>query len=316
MLAAIAVFLVVLSGCGAGEGTGAGDAPDVRTAFEAAADRVAAAWRTAPLSSAWRSGYVPLRSATVVRHDPGFDDDTKQAFLAGWYRATTALPGTRPANGVIRFPDGSLTVPLISAREAYGQLDQGDPPACPDRTTDPGSATTGPGAGATGPDAPTSTTLDSCTSLTVTAAELGTVTVRTSRGDAHVPAWLFTVAELSAGPVARVAVADSAVGPVPTVGIPEATGVPPEFVTAQDLVEVDGARLTYRLGVGACDTKITPLVQEYPDLVVVAGHVVRTTGVCTEQLLLAPVAVTLGAPLGARPVLSIAGPAPLLLTDS
>lgn len=79
---------------------------------------------------------------------------------------------------------------------------------------------------------------------------------------------------------------------------------------------MDGARLTYRLGVGACDSELTPLVQEYEDLVVVAGRVVRSAGICTNQLLLEPVTVTLGASLGARPVLSLAGPAPLLLTVS
>jgi hypothetical protein len=309
---AIAVLLVLLAGCAGQGGTEPASPDDVRTEFEAYANRIAEAWRTGPAPGAWRSGYVPLQPATVVPPDPGFDDDTKQAFLAGWYRDEVPLPTTTPADGTIRFPDGTLTVPLISAAEAYGQLDQGDPPPCPDRpaTRQP------PVPSATGPDTATSTNVGTCIPLTVTGAKLGTVTVRTSRGEARVPAWLFTIDKLS-GPVARVAVAESAVAPVPSAGTADPGGSPPpNLVTAQDLVKVDGARLTYRLGVGACDRQITPLVAEYPDVVVVAGRVVRGTGVCTDQLLLEPVTATLGAPLGARPVLSLAGPAPLLLTNS
>lgn len=305
--ATVAVLLVILSGC-AGPGATGSASPTPGDAFDVRADRVAEAWRAVPLSDAWRHGYLPLQPPTVLPRDPGFDDDSKQAFLAGWYLAEIPLPTTRPANGVIQFPDGSLTVPLISAGEAYRQLDQGDPPACPS-----GPA---PAPSATGPDAATSTTVGSCLPLTVTAADLATVTVRTSRGEARVPAWVFTVDELS-GPVARIAVAASAVAPVPSDAIPPPSGSPaPDLVMAQDLVEVDGTRLTYRLGLGACDTQLTPLVKEYYDLVVVAGRVVRKTGVCTEQLLVEPVTVTLRAPLADRPVLSLAGSGPLLLTVS
>jgi hypothetical protein len=159
---------------------------------------------------------------------------------------------------------------------------------------------------ATGPDTGTSTTIGSCVPLTVTGAELGTVSIRTSRGEAHVPAWLFTVDQLSR-PVARVAVAESAVAPVPSAAAFEPGELPRSLVTAQDILDVDDARLTYRLGVGACDTQIAPLVAEYSDVVVVAGSVVPGTGICTDQLLLAPVTVTLAAPLDARPVLGVGG---------
>lgn len=191
-------------------------------AFEASADRVAEAWRAAPLSDAWRHGYVPLEPSTVLPRDPGFDDATKQAFLAGWYRDRTPLSATRPGSGTIRFPDGSLTVPVISADEAYRQLDQGDPPPCQGRPPTPPPSLPA----ATAPDAATATVVGSCTPLTVTAAKLGTVTVQTSRGAAQVPAWLFTVDELS-GPVAQIAIAASAVSPVPSNGLVPPTGAPP-----------------------------------------------------------------------------------------
>jgi hypothetical protein len=127
------------------------------------------------------------------------------------------------------------------------------------------------------------------------------VDVLTSRGQAGVPAWLFTIRELP-GPVARVAVAPDAITPVPqpdTGELPEVPGL----VGAQDFTGVDGTRLSYRLGVGACDENIAPLAFEADDLVVVGGTATRRDGPCTDQLLIRPVQVDLDEPLGVRPVL-------------
>ncbi|WP_328850560.1 hypothetical protein OG994_19610 [Micromonospora globbae] len=281
--------------------------PDHRwEGFHQRAADVAGAWRP---GEAWTRGYVPLEGPTLVTGDPGFTRDAETAFLAGWYREQTDLPATRPADGTIRFPDGTLTVPLVSAAEAYRELDRGDPPPCPGRPAAPPRPKDGPIV-EPGPDGwATSSPQTACTPLTVTAVRLGTAAVRTSRGEARVPAWLFTVEELTA-PVARLAVAPSAVG-----AVPEPSGAPrpaPDGVVgAQDLQAVEGTRLTYRLGVGACDTDITPLVQEREDVVVVGGGVTRASGVCTDQLQLAPVTVTLKAPLGARAVLDVVTGAPL-----
>ncbi|MGC4805051.1 hypothetical protein [Micromonospora sp. DT233] len=173
-----------------------------------------------------------------------------------------------------------------------------------------------------GPDGPsTSAAQAACVSLTVTAVRLGTAPVRTSRGMAQVPAWVFTVAELTA-PVARLAVAPGAVtavprgtaptGPVPDTAAP--TGpVPDAVVGAQDVQAVNGAELTFRIGVGACDTAITPLVREDDKVVVVGGGVTRATGICTDQLLIKPVTATLQRPLGDRPVLDVATGTPLIV---
>ena len=156
--------------------------------------------------------------------------------------------------------------------------------------------------------------MTACTPLTVTKVELGTTTVRTSRGEATVPAWLFTVEELATR-IARVAVARTSVGTVPEPAAPARTKVE-GLVGAQDLIAVDGTKLTYRLGVGACDTAITPLVREQDDLVLVGGTAIRSTGICTDQLLLQPVTVTLDAPLAARTVLDAVSGRPLLLTTA
>lgn len=298
-------FLLTLAGCAqAGSGPASGGSPDHRWRdFDQRATEVAEAWRP---GSEWLKGYVPLQDPTVLVGDPGFNPDTEQAFRAGWYRDQIALPTSRPVDGRVLFPDGTLSVPLISAADAYRQLDQGDPPPCDPRPKEPGP-TSYPG-----PDGSVATTAPSaCIPLTVTAAKLGTAPVRTSRGVAEVPAWLFTVEELAA-PVARLAVAPSAVAAVPQ-GVAPTRPAGDGIVAAQDLTAVEGAQLTYRLGVGACDTGITALVWERDDVVVVGGGVTRATGLCTEQLVLEPVTVTLRAPLGARPVLDVVTGSPLTL---
>jgi hypothetical protein len=232
----------------------------------------------------------------VLPVEPRFTEETKQAYGAGWYRSATPLPNQTPARGTVRFPDGStLSVPLVSAATAYGALDQGDAPPCQQP-----AAVTAPDV--TSPDGSVAHSVpNTCLTLLVTGASLGTVKLRTSRGEATVPAWLFTVRDLGTV-VARVAVAPPAVGARPTLKLPDPTYTP-GLVTSQDLQAVDGAKLTYRLGVGACDKNITPLVAEYDDIVVVGGAVTPPAGGCTDQLLLHPVTVTLKAPLGSRPVL-------------
>ncbi|PZF83571.1 hypothetical protein [Micromonospora deserti] len=307
-------LMVIAAGCApAGSGPAAGPgSPDQRwAAFDQRATEVAAAWRPGP---AWRTGYVPLQEPTVLLGDPKFSPDTAMAFQAGWYRDQISLPTSPPPAGTVRFPDGTLRVPLVGAAEAYQQLDQGDPPPCEGRPTAPARPKNGPTI-EPGPDGPVSSEPQTaCVPLTVTAVELGTAPVRTSRGEARVPAWLFTVEELSAR-VARLAVAPDAVtaAPEPTApGRPAPDGV----VGAQDLTTVEGTTLTWRLGVGSCDTGITPLIREDDDVVVVGGGVTRATGDCNAMLKLEPVTATLAAPLGDRPVLDVLTGAPLRIVRS
>ncbi|SBT54805.1 hypothetical protein [Micromonospora narathiwatensis] len=282
-------------------------------AFYQRAGEVADAWRP---SEAWRGGYVPMQDATVLIGDPGFTDETKVAFGSGWYRARIELPRATPADGTIRFPDGTLRVPLVSAAEAYAQIHQGNPQPCDERLVEPPAAPPRkPGGGPTiepGPDGWVGDRVNTpCAPLTVTGMKLGRASVRTSRGVASVPAWLFTVAELRA-PVARLAVASRAVGAVPE-GVAPTRQVPDEVVTVAGLDAVDGARLDYRVGLGACDTGLTPLVLERDDVVVLGGGVIRSTGPCTMQLVLKPTSVTLRAPLGDRVVLDVGGGGPVRL---
>jgi len=290
---------LALSACatpaGVGDGGGGPSSPDHD--YEAVAQwaaEVADAWTSAPRDLSWRQGYVPLQEPLLV--EGTLSDAEKMALSAGWWRSSVALPSEVPPAGTITFPDGTLSAPLVSAADAYAALDQGDPPPCTEPTVPPV-----PAPDASGPDGSVSSrAMSDCTALTVTGVSLATAEVRTSRGLASAPAWRFDIGGGRA--VLRVAVADPSPVPSPA-PTPSNRPAPPEMVAAQDVTSVDGAILDYRLGVGACDEDITPIVVERVDVVVVSGGVHRSSGVCTDQLLIHPVSVTLEEPLGDRPVL-------------
>ena len=346
---AFSLLVVLLAACGPPGDVAAvspvgGDWISGNTAFDDRAAAVADQWRASASAEQWSKGYLPLQEPTVLVGDPEFTDATKQAFLNGWYHGSITLSRSRPPDGTVRFPDGTLAVPLISADEAYRELDQGDPPSCsssprvplpPVPPDGPSPVPTARDMPAYDPNAPTQVAPAgdgpsrdplsdvvatappvTCAALTVTKATLGTATVWTSRGEAVVPAWLFTVKELKAQ-VARVAVAPSAVTELPSVPEPEhELGPQHGLVSSQDLSVVEGTKLGFRLGVGACDHDITPLVREFDDVVVVGGSVRRSDGPCTMQLILHPVEVTLHHPVGTRPVLDVLSGQPLRIVPS
>ena len=293
--------LLVLAGCAA-PGT---ESPAAPSSFGDRAREVADAWRASTAGSTWKTGFVPLQDLTVLLGDPSFTENTKIAFGNGWYRSTIMFSTLVPPQGQVRFADGStLSVPVVPGGTAYADLDKGDPRPCQAFGSAEPFATSGPIStkdpnGATGTRAPTT-----CSSLTVTAARLGDVTLHTSRGSAAVPAWIFTVPELKAE-VARVAVAPSAISPLPS-----DASVPPMpadsgLVGAMDLVSTVGSSLTYDLGVGACDYDIKPVFAEFDDVVVVAGTRQTSPGACIDLLKYQPVTVTLAKPLGGRVVLNL-----------
>lgn len=241
------------------------------TDFDVRADRVAAAWRGSAAAGTWKTGFIPAGELTIEPENGFPSGDAKAAFIDGLYTSEIKLPHT-PSKGAITFPDGGrLDVAVVSAEAAYQQVDRGDP-AC---------ATCG---------------------LTVTAAKLGTTSLRTSRGVATVPAWIFTVREVPA-PIARVAVDPGAVTPIPEPSIDpyQTRGV----VTAESLIKVSDKAIDYRLGVGSCDYDIRPLVKEYDDLIVIGGVVNTRDGICNAMLKLEPVTVTLAKPVGSRPIVEV-----------
>lgn len=294
------IAAVTLAACG--KGTDPADAGDPAGdgVFAPRAAQVAEVWRTLPPTGAWSTGFVPLGGLTVKpAAGPGgqpLDEATQTALNAGFFVLETSLPTDSAADGEIAFPDGTpMKVGLVDAKTAWKDLAPADPADC---TSDPGEPDpTGSG----GPDDTTSHKVP-CSTLRVTAAELGTIPLQTSRGTATVPAWLFTVEGLDE-PIARVAVSPEDIDEVPQVDVPEA-GDLTGLVAAQDLVSVDGATVTYHLGVGACDTDIKPLFLETDSVVVVAGSATSSGEVCIDLLKYEPVTITLSKPLGSRPLVS------------
>jgi hypothetical protein len=293
----VSMLLVCLlaSGCARPANDAAAPPGDPDQVFRARAAKVADAWR----ASGPGSGFVPLQDLTVAPADPGFTDETKQAFVNGWFRLAITLPDHVPAPATIRFSTGTLSVPLIGADAAYQAMDRGDPPPCLRPLPD---------VSASGTTAHSAQPI--CKALTVTAVDFGEVDLRTSRGIAKVPAWRFTVEGVK-GTIARVAVAPSAIGALPSPSSLEP--LPPDagLISASDLVSADGTKLTFTLGVGACDYAIEPLVLEQPDLVLVGGTRRTRPGACIDLLKLEPVTITLDQPLGTRVILNGLTGAPL-----
>lgn len=308
--------LLLVAGCadaGAPADSASAASGDPGPEFETRAEHIVQAWRDSAAANAWRTGFVPLDALTLPPRDARLTDATKQAFSAGWYRLEAAMPreiGGR--QGTIRYAAGqTATVPLVTLAEAYQEIDQGDPPACPGPTvpppaenqgTEPG-ADPGDGTGGDQPDRPVSDAPPkACVALTVTGARLGEVSMLTNRGEAVVPAWLFTVRELT-GPVARVAVAPSAITSVPEISVGNLPAQP-GLVGPVHLTGVAGSRVSFQLGVGQCDENIQPQVFETGEAVVLGGTVTRRDVACPDILLLHPAQVELAQPLDARPVLS------------
>ena len=152
-----------------------------------------------------------------------------------------------------------------------------------------------------------------CITLNITRATLGSVRIPTSRGDATVPAWIFTVEGLRA-PVARVAVASSAsatdVLRLPAELIPE----PPPGVYFGPVESYTGEaqRLTLHFTGGACDASRVGEVYETPDAVVVGVAINRSTvGPCLAIGISSTLDVQLKQALGRRAVLAVSAGQPV-----
>jgi len=286
--------------------------------FDTRAAQVAKAWETSGTAQEWRHGFIPLANLTLTPNGDG-TDATKFALVNGWYRLRAPLPHPVPT-GTVTFPDGStMTVPLEPAQDAYQQIATAPPAACgkpeplptaihpiPPINSAPPSASDGGGgtSGSSGGQEP-------CTVLTITQITLGTDHLLTSRGEATVPVWQFTVPGLSE-PVERVAVDPSAITRSPVTDDP---GVRLDGIAAgQSLASVSGTALTFRVILGNCDKDVTPLVYEDSGAVVVGASFVNTASVCDDVALIKSFDVTLSAPVGARVVLDVVSGNPLTVT--
>jgi hypothetical protein len=304
----IVVILLVASGCAKSNQPSSPDG-----AFSARARVIADAWRATlggAAGDSWHTGLVPLQDLTVPPAE-GFTDDIRFAFASGWYTSVVDLPTNAPASGDVRFPDGGvLSLPLVSASTAYHEIDKGDPP-CRQNLDTPSPETSRP-SGSVGTTAP-----HTCAILTVTAVKLGTTTLRTSRGLASVPAWLFTVKELPA-PVARAAFAATSTTHVPYPSIPPMQGDQTHGIAAAiRLTSAQDRRLEYTIGIGACAQNPIGLVHETDETVVIGGSTDAPTSTsCDASLVLQPVSVTLDRPLGTRAIFDAVTGGPMIQSGS
>jgi hypothetical protein len=290
-LAAAAVTCLVLAGCGGG-------APVSADAFTERAEEVIAAWNASATESAWRTGFVPLAELTFVDQsvksiyrtdDVDLQDNAKRALMGGVYRlAPDALKDAPAVDGEqeITFADAStMSVPLMNAADAFAQVQTIEDPA--------------------------DCSGEGCV-LTVTGVRLGTMPLATSRGGATVPAWQFTIAELTV-PVMYVAVVPSAITP-----LPEPAVEPDQGLTTVDAVTADGiaasraTQLTVHYGTGACLESHAALLYETSNVVVVGADAVESSGACTSQLVHRMSAVELSGPLGDRVLLDAATGKPIV----
>ncbi|QIJ61040.1 hypothetical protein [Streptomyces sp. JB150] len=246
---------------------GGGPAPEAA----ARARLVAEAWDGSRAAEQWRAGYYPMGEEVQLPGDAFHDEAGKEAYGARNLALRGELPALKVAEGTVRWENGgSLTLPLMDAREAYADLDRGDGPQ----------------------------------PLTVTRVRLGEMTMATSRGPATVPAWLFTLDGYDT-PLKRAALSPSEL-PEPPV---EPAGDTPagdlgELLGLAGIAE-DGRSVTVRAGHGACDDGPAVHALETDGTVVLSGSVVGGPDgePCTAQLLAEDVTVRLDRPLGGRVLL-------------
>ncbi|MGX4736850.1 hypothetical protein [Kitasatospora griseola] len=283
-IAVAAALVLLLGGCAsstAPKSTAIGPSlitagPEVRTATGEAARRAAevtAAWPGSAAQQAWEHGYFPLQDATEWLPEGAFHNGAdKAAYLAGHVDLATTLPVSVSGTTEVVFADGSrLALPQRSAKAVFDSLTQRRS-AC---------------------------AADCDTRLTVTAVRPGTTTVATSRGQAVIPVWEFTVAGYDR-PFRYPAVLSQA--PAPT------TPAPVTGATTLRSVSADGLVLTAFVPHGSCGTVRPGEVHETDRAVVLIG---RTTPAesgrpCNAALLSTPVEFRLSRPLGTRAVLGLA----------
>ncbi|MFB7115500.1 hypothetical protein [Streptomyces sp. NPDC056291] len=271
VLALFAAAHGAVTGCGSEQGSGRGAqarTPGHSPMAEARARQVADAWDGSEAARAWRKGYYPIGEVVQLPEDAFHDAADKLAFGNQNFALRGQLPAAPRKNGRVKWESGgSLTLPLMEARQAYEAVARG------------------------GNDGP---------HLTVTGAKLGEMTLSTSRGPATVPAWLFTLDGYGT-PLKRAAVRPLKPSTPPVE--PVAEGPSDTLQPLSQLVGTarDGRSVTVIADHGACDDGPAVAVLETDGSVVLSASVVGANeGPCTKQLLHEKVTVKLDRPLGDR----------------
>ncbi|NWF29565.1 hypothetical protein HW130_25485 [Streptomyces sp. PKU-EA00015] len=236
------------------------------------ARQVAAAWDGSQAADAWRAGYYPMGGAVQLPLGGLRSQADKRAYEAQNLLLQGELPTTWPKDGRVTWAGGtSLTRPLLGAKTAYTALARSRVEAKPH--------------------------------LTVTGAQLGEMTLATSRGPATVPAWLFTVRGYDA-PL-KIAAADPS--KLPGSPIRPARDIPAGQLAPLDRlvqIEEDRRSLTVIAIHGACDDGPAVDVLETRGSVVLSASVKDPkTGNCTAQAKTKHVTVKLERPVHDRVLL-------------
>ncbi len=289
-MAAVLACLLILAGCGSTARSSA-TATGSEATFQRQAAAVAKEWQDRGITKAWTTGFIPLEELDV-QPDWSTNGVLKASYGNGWIRTSSPLSDLS-GRGVIQFADGtSMSVPLVGAKTAYSELPR-RVGACPSDGRPP-----------------------TCQWLTITSARLSTVGIGTSRGQADVPAWYFTVEGLPQ-PLVRVAVAPSATTSLPVVDLP---GKSREsgLVSAVWLRSIREHSIAFDLGIGSCDEGTRGLVQEFPDLIVIGGSVVQPGAetACNALMLHHRVDVRTKRPVGTRPIVDAVSGLPVSMESA
>jgi hypothetical protein len=288
-LAAIAVA-PILAGCVGNANEPAEVPPQVSQQAQAALAR----WADAVAAAGGPSAVVLVgeRSGQVGDWELEVGDNNKSALMAGIVEGDASLPTGVPPDGEVRWQDGTTAaVPLNSAQQAVAAIRNDSSGACSD-----------------------------CTPLRITAAQLTTGPIETSRGPATAPVWELAV-EGTAVRVTHVAIAH----PMSVEPPPWNPNNPPVGVAIESASGTIGGRELTVAFTGAPLPGDQPCGEDYTaeavesDLavvVIVTRHPHAGIGGCNAVGAPRTATVELAAPLGERAVLEVQQglPVPVVLT--
>ncbi|WP_078965615.1 hypothetical protein [Streptomyces aureocirculatus] len=273
-LALLAAATGAATGCGSDKGDSSSTEVNERDPSpkrEARARQVAEAWGASRAAVAWSRGYYPMADAVQLPQKTFRNEADKRAYLTNNFVLRGNLPATPRKKGQVTWESGgSLTLPLIDAGAAYTALDR--------------NSSDGP-------------------HLTVTGAQLGEMTLATSRGPATVPAWMFAL-EGYETPLKRVALRPSKLPkpPIQPAGAVSAS----ELAPLGRLVKVtgEGRSVVVAANHGSCDKGQAVDVLETRSSVVLSAFIVGAKkGPCTGELRTGEVTLKLDKPVGRRVLL-------------
>ncbi|MFD5227091.1 hypothetical protein ACFWJ5_00830 [Streptomyces qaidamensis] len=259
----------LLAGCGNEQRTDDDHAKDQSLRMqEERARQVADAWRASAAAAAWAQGYYPMADA-VQKPESGWRSkaderayETKNFVLGG------DLPIKAPALGKVDWGNGrDLTRPLMEAKKAYQSF-------ALNRSAGP--------------------------KLTVTGARLGTTTIVTSRGNATVPAWLFTLESYDT-PLKRVAATPSKLPEPPIAQARQGAAGGLRSIARLAGTAADGRSVTVRATHGSCDDgPVVKALETEESVVLYASVKGAESGPCSADMSEQNVRVELSQPLGDR----------------